>query len=100
MHTTRDLALREIGLELLREQPLPTDRAQRLVETLVAGGLVGLELRCDAALLEQVLHLARLFERQRRRARRDDQRTRHAASTNPSIVDRAASTRTSSPRAR
>src|SRR4051812_35885640 len=100
MHTTRDFPVGEIRLELHREQPFAADGAQRHVETPVAGRLVCLELRRQTACLEQLLHLTRLPQRELRRPRRDDQRTRHAASTKPSIVERAASTRTSSPRAR
>src|SRR5215208_707587 len=98
MYTAGNFAFREVGLELLREQAFAADRGQRLVETFVARCFVGLELGSDAPLFQQVLYLPRLFERQRRRSRRDDQRIRHAASTKPSMVDRAASAFTSNPR--
>src|SRR5262249_39564608 len=68
------LALREIQLELAREQPLPPDGGERFVEVLVARRSIGLELTRHAACLQRVLPLPRLTKRELRRACRDDQR--------------------------
>ena len=73
MHAAVDFAAREIRLELLGEQALRADRAQRLVEALVAGRAVRLELGVDSARRERGLHLTRLPERELRRARGDDE---------------------------
>src|SRR5262245_14718248 len=102
MHTTLDLPLREIGLELSGEKTLSADRSQGLVETFVASRLVGFELGLYTTRRERLLHLARLPERELGRARREDQPAHsalHAASTKPAIVDCAASMTTLSPRA-
>src|SRR5262245_46400970 len=118
MHTAVHLALEEIDLQLLREEPLGADGAQRLAEPLVTDRLVRLERGWNASRGQRGLHLARLAKRQLRRACRDDQRMRavgrrhapapaargdakssHVASTRPAMVDIDASAATSSPRA-
>src|SRR5215831_631035 len=119
MHTAVHLALEEIELQLLREESLGANGAQRLTEALVTDRLVRLERGLNSTRRQHGLHLARLAKRQLRRACRDDQRIRaigrrhapapaargdakssHVASTRPAMVDIDASAATSSPRAR
>src|SRR5678815_1919057 len=117
MDATIHHALGQVRLELAREQTLASDGAERLVESLVAGRAIGLELGRDATLRQRLLDLPRLTNGELGGARRDEGRlappgTRcaHAdasvakcstiALASPGIVESRASTTTSTPIAR
>ncbi len=89
VHAELNLALREIHLELSREEPFATDGRERLVEMLVARGAVGLELARHTARLERLLHLARLPQRELGGARRDDERSAGAVRHGRASADAA-----------
>src|SRR5687768_1942150 len=71
MHAAFDLPRSQRMLQLLGEQSLRTDRAQGLIDALVARGLEGDELGLHIVRAERGLDLSRLPQRQLRCARAD-----------------------------
>src|SRR5687768_2158572 len=88
---------RQCDFQLVREEALGADLAQRLVELLVSRGLERHELAREAPVLERSFDDAGLTECELRRARRDADdalchlSARSTAAMRPSVVDSSAS---------